>query len=115
MSIIAIFVVVEIIPIIFVIDKSFIDLYVGSQRDEELKESLLSSEPTETTNSLLSRDRYYLPSSSAGVSYSKYLPNATETLVINNPNTTSSEKQSSYQPSQPSYSTKLSTLLKQVD
>ena len=39
---IALFMVVEIIPVFFVIDKSFVDLFVRREREQDLKESLLS-------------------------------------------------------------------------
>ena len=39
---VALFMVVEIIPIFFVIDKSFVDLFVRREREQDLKESLLS-------------------------------------------------------------------------
>jgi hypothetical protein len=67
-SSLGLFMIVEIIPIFFVVDKSFIDLFVRRKREKDLKESLLSFEAASVTgqsenqsHSLLSNDRYYLP------------------------------------------------------
>lgn len=47
---VALFLVVEIIPIFFVIDKSFIDLFVRSEREQDLKDSLLYNEAASVTS-----------------------------------------------------------------
>ena len=46
---VALFMVVEIIPIFFVIDKSFVDLFVRREREQDLKESLLSYDAASVT------------------------------------------------------------------